>query len=80
MDHSHLRSLGADAWGSWTLQYNDIPPSNGRLSVALREKLAEGGIPDMEVLLQCRGIRTLRALESMETTERADLLVEAREL
>lgn len=93
MPHSHCHCHGGDAWGSRIfarpvhqhgrtlfLQYSDFRPSNGRLSDALRHRLGEWGILYMEVLLQRRGIRTLRALESMEHTERADLLVEAREL
>ncbi len=61
-------------------QYSDIPPSNGELSAALKHKLAEEGLLDMGVLLRYRGIRTLRALESLETTERAVLLCKCREL
>ena len=84
---------GGDAWGSQTFaqlahqhgqstaaRYSDVPPSNGQLSDALKHKLAEEDLLDMEVLLRYRGIRTLRALESLETTERAVLLCKAREL
>ena len=82
-----------DSWGSHTFlalahqntvstakQYSDVPRSNGQLSDALKHKLAEEDLLDMEVLLRYRGIRTLRALESLETTERAVLLCKAREL
>ena len=61
-------------------QYSDIPPSNGQLSDACKHKLAEEDLLDMEVLLRYRGIRTLRALENLETTERAVLLCKSREL
>ena len=67
-------------WQSTAAQYSDIPPSNGQLSDALKHKLAEEDLLDMEVLCRYRGIRTLRALESLETTERAVLLCKAREL
>ena len=86
-------SNGAPAWGSQTFaqlahphvqstaaQYSDVPPPNGGLSDALKHKLAEEDLLDLEVLLRYRGIRTLRALESLETTERAVLLCKAREL
>ena len=72
MAHQHGQSTAA--------QYSDVPPSNGQLSDALKHKLAEEDLLDMEVLLRYRGIRTLRALESLETTERAVLLCKAREL
>ena len=83
----------SDAWGSQSFaqlalqhgqstaaQYSDVPPSNGQLSDALKQKLAEEDLLDMEVLLRYRGIRTLRALESLETTERSVLLYKARQL
>ena len=89
----HCHGGDVDAWADQTFaqlayqhgqtieaQYSDVPPSNGQLSDALKHKLAEEDLLDMEVLLRFRGIRTLRALESMETTERAVLLCKAREL
>ena len=93
MHYSQHHSHGEGAWGSQTFaqlahqhgqstaaQFSDVPPSNGRISDALKQKLAEEDLLDMEVLLRYRGIRTLRALESLETTERAVLLCKAREL
>ena len=93
MHYSQHHCHGGDAWGSQTFaqlahqhgqstaaQYSDVPPSNGQLSDALKHKLAEEDLLDMEVLLRYRGIRTLRALESLETTERAVLLCKARDL
>ncbi len=59
---------------------NDVPRENGQLSNALRERLAQGDLLDLEVLMRYRGVRTLRALESLETNERALLLVRARQL
>ena len=59
---------------------SDVPPQNGQLSDALQQRLAEEDISDVEVLLRYRGIRTLRAVESLETTERVVLLCKAREL
>ena len=89
----HCLGKGSDAWGAQTFaqlahqhgqstaaQYSDVPPANGQLSDALKHKLAEEDLLDMEVLLRYRGIRTLRALESLETTERAVLLCKSREL
>lgn len=60
--------------------YSDVCAFNGQLSDALKHKLAEEDLLDMEVLLRYRGIRTLRALESLQTTERAVLLCKARQL
>ena len=55
-------------------QYSDVPPSNEQqTSDALKHKLAEENLLAMGVLLRAWGIRTLRALESLETTERAVL-------
>ena len=59
-------------------RFSDVVPSNGGLSDALRQKLAEEDLADMEVLLRYRGIRTLHALESLEPTERVVLLCKAR--
>ena len=86
------QSLGGDTWGSPTFaelayqpeqstawRYSDVPRSNGELSEALKHKLAEVDLLDMAVLLKYRGIRTLRALESLETTERAVLLCKSRD-
>ena len=61
-------------------RFSDNVPPNGGLTDALKQKLAEEDLLDMEVLLRYRGIRTLRALESLETTERVVLLCKAREL
>ena len=58
--------------------FSDVVPSNGGLSDALRQKLAEEDLVDMEVLLRYRGIRTLYGLESLEPTERVVLLCKAR--
>ena len=82
-----------DAWGSQTFAQlahqqrqstayllSDVPPSNGCLSDALKHRLAEEDLLDLEVLLRYRSIRTLRALESLETNERAVLLRKSREL
>ena len=93
MQYCQHHSHGGDAWGSQTSlqlayqhgqstasQYSDVPPPNGGLSDALKHKLAEEDLLDLEVLCRYRGIRTLRALESLETTERAVLLCKAREL
>ena len=63
---------------SATAQFSDVVPPNGGLSDALRQKLAEEDLADMEVLLRYRGIRTLHALESLEPTERVVLLCKAR--
>ena len=61
-------------------QANDVPREHGQLSDALKERLAQQDLLDLEVLLRYRGVRTLRALESLETNERAVLLCKAREL
>ena len=61
-------------------RFSDNVPPNGGLTDALKQKLAEEDLLDMEVLLRYRSIRTLRALESLETTERVVLLCKAREL
>ena len=62
------------------VQISDVPKANGGLSDALLHRLAAEDLLDMEVLLRYRGIRTLKSLESMETTERAVMLCKAREL
>ena len=93
MHYSEHHSHGGNAWGSQTFaqlahqhgrstasQYSDVPGENGALSDALKRKLMEEDLVDMEVLLRYRGIRTLRALEALECTERAVLLCKAREL
>jgi len=49
------------------------------MSEALKHKLAEVDLLDMAVLLKYRGIRMLRALESLETAERAGLLCKSRD-
>ena len=59
---------------------NDVPRENGQLSDRLKEKLALESLLDIEVLLRYRGVHTYRALESLETNERAVLLCKAREL
>ena len=61
-------------------QANDVPRENGQLSEALKLRLAEEDLLDLAKLLRYRGVRTLRALESLETNERAVLLCKAREL
>jgi hypothetical protein len=61
-------------------QVSDVPRENGQLSDALKERLAQEDLLDLEVLLRYRGVRTLRALDSLETNERAVLLCKAREL
>ena len=89
----HSQSFhGGDVWGGQTFaqlapphfqstaaQYSDLPPLNGGSSEALRHFLTEHDLLGMEVLLLSRKIRTLRALESLETTERAVFLCKARE-
>jgi len=65
---------------STAAQYSDVPPSNGSVSPALKNKLSEEGIPEMKLLLRKRGIRTLGAFYSLESTERVVLLVKARQL
>ena len=93
MHHSQRHRHGRDFWSnqnfvqlahqhgqSTASQYSDVCPFNGQLSDALKHRLAEEDLLDMEVLLRYRGIRTLRALESLETTERAVLLCKARQL
>ena len=57
----------------------DTPPSKGELSPALKHRMAEQDLQFLEVLLQCRGIHTLRSLMSLETTERAVLLGKAHD-
>ena len=92
MHHSQRHRHGRDFWSnqnfvqlphqhgqSTASQYSDVCPFNGQLSDALKHKLAEEDLLDMEVLLRYRGIRTLRALETLETTERAVLLCKARQ-
>ena len=61
-------------------QANDVPCENGQLSEALNLRLAEKDLLDLATLLRYRGVRTLRALESLETNERAVLLCKARDL
>ena len=91
-EYTELQSPGGDTWGCQTFaglahqhqqsiasQYSDVPGLNGETSDRLRHKLAVEDLLDMEVLLKHRGIRTLRALESLETTERAVLLCKSRE-
>ena len=91
-EYTEFQSPGGDTWGSQTFaglahqhqqstasQYSDVPGSNGEMSDALKHKLAVEDLLGMEVLLKYRGIRTLRALESLETTERAVLLCKSRE-
>ena len=61
-------------------QANDVPCENGQLSEALKLRLTEEDLLDIATLLRYRGVRTLRALESLETNERAVLLCKARDL
>ena len=91
--HYHGGDVWSHTWSSQTFaqlahqyeqrpatRFSDVPTVNGHLSDALKHKLAEEELLDMEVLLRYRGIRTLRALESLETEESAVLLCKAREL
>ena len=93
MQYSQHHAHGGDAWGSQCFaqlaqqhcqstasQYPDVSPSNGGLSEALKHKLAEEDVLDLEVLLRYRGIRTLRALENLNTEEKAVLLCKSRQL
>ena len=73
-------TLGAPARLAHFLGSTTCRQKKGRLADALEQRLAEEDLLDMEVLLRYRGIRTLRAVESLETTERAVLLCKAREL
>ena len=68
----YLYEQSANSW------YSDVVPSNGGLSDALKQRLAEEDLVDLEVLLRYRGIRTLYGLESLEPTERVVLLCKAR--
>ena len=63
---------------SATARFSDAVPPNGGLLDALRQKLAEEDLADMEVPSRYCGIRTLHALESLEPTERVVLLCKAR--
>ena len=53
---------------------------NGQLSNALKQKLADESLLDMEVIFRYRGIHTQRALESMQPSERTVFLSTARKL
>ncbi len=59
-------------------RFSDVVLFDGWLTDALRQKLAEEDFLDMEVLFRFCGIRRLRALESLEATERVVLLCKAR--
>ena len=83
MPFSQQHGHGGDAQSSQTVaqlydqitaQYSDVPPTTGQLSDALKHKLAGEGLLDIEVLLRYRSIRTLRALESMDTNEKSLML------
>ena len=61
-------------------QSSDEPRDHGIISEALKAILLQEDLLDIDILLRYRGIRTLRALASLEAKERAVLLVKAREL
>jgi hypothetical protein len=58
----------------------DWPLGPGQPSPALRARLQREDLLDLEVVLRYRGVKTLRALNSMDTTERAVLGCKARQL
>ncbi len=60
--------------------FDDVPQENGQLSNALKQKLADEGLLDMEVILRYSGIHTRRALEDLNSIERTVLLSKARGL
>ena len=60
-------------------QTNDVP-ERGELSPALRARLVAQDVPELEVLLLSRRVRTIRALDCLDTNERAVLLCKARAL
>ena len=59
-------------------QFSDVPNRNGKLSDALKHELASKDLLDLKVLLRRRNIRTLRALRTLEKTERSVMLHKAR--
>ena len=61
-------------------QFSDVPPSRAELSPRLKYTLANAGLEELELLLQRRGVRTLRALSLLESTERKTLLCVARQI
>ena len=60
--------------------FDDVPQVNGQLSNALKQKLADEGLLDMEVILRYSGIHTRRALEDLNSRESTVLLSKARGL
>ena len=71
----------AHAYGQNTaVPFDDVPQENGQLSNALKQKLADVGLLDMEVILRYSGIHTRRALEDLNSRESTVLLSKARGL
>ena len=71
----------AHAYGQNTaVPFDDVPQENGQLSNALKQKLAEMGLLDMEVILRYSGIHTRRALDDLNPMEKTVLLTKARQL
>ena len=60
--------------------FDDVPQENGQLSNALKQKLADEGLLDMEVILRYSGIHTRRALDDLNPMEKTVLLTKARQL
>ena len=61
-------------------QANDVPCANGQPSEALALRLTGQDLFDIAASLKYRGVRTLRALESLDTNDRAVLLGKIRDL
>ena len=59
---------------------SDVPLEKGKLSPALAERLARDDLQDLDILFRYRGVRTLRALLTLECNDRAVLLQKARDI
>ncbi len=59
---------------------SDVPIVNGHVSDALILRLAQQDLLDLGLLLKYRGVRTVRALDALDTNERSVLLVKSRQL
>jgi hypothetical protein len=62
-----------------TFPEDDVPVGVG-ISPALLRRLEREDLGDLSVVLRYRGVRILRALSSMDCSERAVLLDKARRL